>query len=548
MNFCRDFALVSLCALASSLLAQTPRTKLVPLAIAPPEDVVRSKPIGELSLAGPLHLSISLPYADVDAVERFVDAVSDPASPLYRQFITPAEVGRRFGITNTQVQSVASYLASKGMQVTLVGQNRLTILADATVAQAEAAFHTTITEFQPSAAHPGAANRLYSFTTAPTVPVKISDAILSVNGMESFTRPKPLNTYVTPTQLRTLYNLAPMYDSGLHGEGRTIGISNWDGYRLSGLPFEYNEFFLPKPAKGVGSNVKIEKVSGGAGSGDQQGEGDLDIQSILGVAPLCNLVIYDGGNSDLIGVLTKEANDDSVDIITESYGWTLDPPTSLAAHNLHLSMSAQGITYMAATGDSGTTINQYPYPDLDPEVLMVGGTTAIVDNKGNRISEKGWQYGGGGWNVMTYPFNKLPSYQKGTGVPKNIPFRLLPDLALNADPNTGYVVYIDGQFYVIGGTSGASPTFAGSFGVSEQQLIAYGSLKVDKKGKYRYGRIQTMIYGFNGDPTVFLDVKSGANGVLPNGTQSRAGTGWDTVTGWGVMNFEGFVKKQSHRK
>ncbi len=517
------------------------------LAIQPPAGVVHAKMVGRMPGTTPLHLSVSLPYGDSKGIQEFVDSVSNPASPDYGHFLSPTEIGNRYGVSAVQVQKVVSYLTSTGIKIQLVAANRLSILADATVKQVESAFHTTILEYVVSGSEAPANRRLYSFSKSLSVPADIAPSILSIGGMESFTRPKPLNTYVTPTQIRTLYNLAPLYAGGSHGEGRTIAVSNWDGFRLAGLVHEYAEFFLPKPTGGVGSNVTIEKVSGGSGSGQPQGEGDLDIQAILAVAPLCHLVVYDGGNDDLIGVLTLEANDNKADIITESYGWILDPSTTRAAHNLHLAMSAEGITYMAASGDFGTTINAYPYPVLDPEVLVVGGTTANINAQGHRKSETGWSDGGGGWNVITYPFNTLPAYQKGTGVPKNIPFRLVPDLALNADPNTGYVVCVSGSFYIIGGTSGASPTFAGALGVSEQQLITNGVLAADAKGHRRLGRIQDLIYGFNGDPTVFYDVKSGSNGTLPNGTKSKAGTGWDFVTGWGVMDFNGFVTKLSHK-
>src|SRR5205085_2708568 len=137
-------------------------------------------------------------------------------------------------------------------------------------------------------------------------------------------------------------------------------------------------------------------ISGGAGGGTPQAEGDLDIQMVLGMAPLCDFYIYDGGASDLIGTLTREVNDNIADVISESYGWNLPASTATSAHNLHLSMSGQGITYMAASGDSGTTLEPYSYPDYDPEVLMVGGTIATVDANGNRSSEVGWSGSGGG--------------------------------------------------------------------------------------------------------------------------------------------------------
>src|SRR5262249_40686373 len=156
---------------------------------------------------------------------------------------------------------------------------------------------------------------------------------------------------------------AAMYGGGSQGQGKNIAISNWDGYRLSNVPLYYSQYGLPTPPGGVGSNIHVVTISGGAGGGPPGAEGDHAIQMVLGMAPLCNFYIYDGGNSDLIGVLTREVNDNLADVISESYGWSLDSGTASSAHNLHLSMSAQGQTYMAASGDSGTSIEPYSYPD-----------------------------------------------------------------------------------------------------------------------------------------------------------------------------------------
>src|SRR6185436_14540125 len=112
-----------------------------------------------------------------------------------------------------------------------------------------------------------------------------------------------------------------IYGAGYQGQGRTVAISNWDGYRLSNVPLYYSQYALPTPPGGVNSNVHVVTISGGAGSGTPGAEGDLDIQMVLGMAPLCEFYIYDGGASDLIGTLTREVNDNIADVVSESYGW-----------------------------------------------------------------------------------------------------------------------------------------------------------------------------------------------------------------------------------
>lgn len=509
-----------------------------------PEAVFRSAHLGRVDSSQSLHVTVSLPFRDQGAIEAYANSVSDPRSSNYHHFLTPDEVGSRFGLSQTQVNQVADYLKGQGFNVTLVAKNHLSIAADCTAGQAESAFHTQLHKFQTLSSNEPGRNNFFSFTSALQVPKSISAYVQNVSGLENFTLPKA-RTALTPPLTRTFYNLAPIYNAGQTGQGRTIGISNFDGFRLTNVPLYYSAYGLPAPAGGVGSNITTTVVGTAAGPGTPQGEGDLDIQMVLGMAPLCNFRIYDS-TSDLVGVLTAEANDNLCDVISESYGWNLSAATATSAHNVHLSMTAQGITYMAASGDSGTTLEPYSYPDYDPEVLMVGGTVNTFSGSGARLTETAWSGSGGGWSTNTATFNTLPSWQHGTGVPTGNNHRLVPDVALEAGNSPGaYAFYLNGSLstaYV--GTSFASPTFAGSLGVAEQNIISQGGLPANGSGKQRFGRIQDLFYSQNGRSDVWYDVTSGSNGTLPSGGTSSAGVGWDTVTGWGAINFAAFVSTQ----
>ena len=509
----------------------------------------------QLGRADPLQLmsvTVSMPYADSAAMEQFAESVSDPKSPNYRQFITPEQVGERFGISQERVQAISDYLKSQGLNVTMVAKNRLTVSCEGTVAQIETAFGTTIDQYVADpillkGGDVGGNEEFIAPSTELKVPAHIAGDIIGVSGIETYTKPMH-RAILTPTQTRGLYNTAPLYAAGVQGQGRTIGISNWDGYRLTNVPLYYTKYALPTPAGGVGSNVHEVKISGGAGTGTAGGEGDLDIQMVLGMAPLCEFYIYDGGASDLIGVLTREVNDNLCDVISESYGWNLTSSTWIPAHNLHLSMTTQGITYMDASGDSGTTLGAYDYPNYDPEVLMVGGTTATVNTTtGVRISETGWSGSGGGWSTKAATFNTRPSWQVGTGVSTTINYRMLPDLSFQASSTTGaYYFYYNGALSSGSiGTSFSSPVFAGMLGVAEQKLIALGGLPANSAGKQRFGRLQNLIYSQNGRTDVWFDVISGNNGNLPSGVASNCTAKWDYVTGWGCMDMNAFVTSQN---
>ena len=513
-----------------------------PLQMTVPSVVQRSLPMGPTDPKQLIHITVNLFPANPAGLKTYADSVSDPQNPNYHNFITPDQVGKMFGQSTANVDKVVSYLKSQGFTIKLVADSHFAILADGTVAQAQAAFNTHINNYHAlSASEPGRRD-FYSVAEQPQLPASIASSVLYVEGLSNFTKPKPMANALTPTQTRTLYNSAPIYDSGLQGQGRHVAISNWDGFRLSNVPLYYKQFNLPTPSGGVGSNITVVTVNGGAGSGTPEGEGDLDIQMVLGMAPLASFLIYDGAPGALTAVLTKEQNDNIADIISESWGWNLDTSAALAVHNIHLAMTAQGITYMAASGDSGTSLEPFSYPNYDGEVLMVGGTVATVDSKGNRVNEPSWDGGGGGWSTNSSTFNVLPSWQKGKGVPTTINYRLSPDISFNASGNnTGaYQFFYNGVISNdYSGTSFSCPVFAGLLTVAEQKIIAQGGLS---KAPHRFGRIQDVIYKQNGSSSVFYDVTQGVNGTLPNGQLSSAGIGWDFCSGWGAMIMDGFVK------
>ena len=495
-----------------------------------------------------IEVAISLKPQDPLGLQAFADAVSDPSSAMYGKYISPEEVGNRFGASVKDVAAAKDFLTKGGLTIIHVGKNNLTISATGTKAQVEALFGTTIANFQIT---DETGNVTYRANTTPLkVPATLVNKIQSINGIESYTRPKPRTTAMTPPLARTLYGLQPLFTAGFKGQGRKVAVSNWDGFDLNNGNLYINQYGLPVPAGGAMSNVSVVPVGTGSQNNGASGEGDLDFQMELGASPLATIIIYDGTGNNLTTVLSTEASENRADVISESYGWNIDAATAGACHNTHLAMTTQGITYCAASGDSGTDLEPFDYPDYDPEVLMVGGTDATTDGAGNRISEPNWGPGGnqggggGGWCAGTpgsdgSPFNARPTWQVGNGVPSAsiVNKRLVPDVSEHA---TDWDIFVGGTLGGIGGTSAASPAFAGGLTVVEQKLFAVTN-------KARLGRVANKIYAQNGKNTVWFDVTTGQGiGPLPstgggslNGTPANPTVGWDFATGWGAANFNG---------
>jgi subtilase family serine protease len=551
----------SLCALAPVAApsagvpaAGVPSTaiQLVATQVAPLPVLSRAIDVGPASAERALTVAISMPFARPQEMEAFVDDVSNPRSPRWRQFIAPDEVGARFGIPQGQVDLIADYLRQNGFEVTLVSPSRLSVIANGTVARAEQAFHTTIREYTITPQDDVEPSRFVAPSTTLRLPADLAPSVIDVSGLDTYTRPRRMTT-LTPPLARGLYNTVAMYNAGNTGAGRTVCVSNFDGFRASNWPLYINYFGLPVPAGGATSNIRVVPCSGGgAGAGFPGEEGDVDVQQELGMAPLAEILIYDsppsGTAGDLVAVLSQEASDDQCDQISESYGWHLPASTADAAHNLHLSMSAEGITYVASSGDVGTSIDPFAYPDMDPEVLAVGGTIATVNNPtGARISEVGWPGSGGGWSTNSASFNVRPAWQVGNGVPAvnaSNNHRLVPDVAFHSWDFGGAYLFFYNNALTGGadGTSFAAPLFAGCLCVIEQNVISQGGLPADANGHRRFGRIQDYLYSQNGNPAIWFDITSGSNGTLPSGQgTSSAHAGWDTVAGWGPMDCGAFA-------
>jgi subtilase family serine protease len=511
-------------------LRQVPGSKLAA--------VEQATAVGKPAATQVMHLSIAMKPRFANELASLADAVSDPASPLYRRFLTPKEIGERFGASQAEVNRVVAYLKGNGIRIERIPTNRMAILAEASVAQAERAFSTeikTLDGFSPE----GKALTFRANTRPVALPANIAGSVLCVAGLDNYARPTKMTT-LNPGLARALYGTAPYFANGIGGQGCSIAISNWDGYDLYNAALFVDAAGLPVPPGGSLSNVHTVAVGSNNSGYYGQGEADLDIQMELSTAPLAEIYIYDGDpfSPDYLGLLTAEASDNVADIISESYGWSgITGAYATACHYQHLVMSSQGQTYICASGDTGTaSLSQHGYPDCDPEVLTVGGTKASVNTStGARISEVGWSGSGGGWvntDVGLDNFNYLPSWQHGNGVPTNINRRLVPDVALQAYDPAGafYIVYAAG-LVEMNGTSCASPWFAAGLAVLEQRLDASGL-------GHRLGRVNDLIYSENGRTGVWYDITSGSNGTLPSGTSGSAHSGWDFVTGWGAPNFD----------
>ena len=324
----------------------------------------------------------------------------------------------------------------------------------------------------------------------------------------------------SPVQVGQLYQ----FSKGMTASGQTIGIIELGGgFRQEDLDAYFKSLGQKTP------KVIAVSVSGGKNSPDgpngADGEVMLDIEVAGAVAPGARIVVYFAPNTDqgFIDAIAQAVHDTKYkpSVISISWGsaeinWTAQAMTALDA--ACQSAAALGVTITAAAGDNGSSDgvsdgkDHVDFPASSPHVLACGGTR-LVGNGSSISKETVWNdQGGGATGGGVSTMFPLPNWQANANVPSS--GRGVPDVAGDADPQTGYIIRVDGQTMTIGGTSAVAPLWAGLIAVANQQ-----------NGKPA-GFIQPAIYAAK-SKSAFRDTIEGNNGSF------SAGPGWDACTGLG---------------
>ena len=374
-------------------------------------------------------------------------------------------------------------------------------------------------QVQPRLRRPAAASAAPATPAAPAEP-------------DAAAAPPPVS--YTPPQVAAAYQ----FPAGTDGTGQHVAILEFGGgYAEADLDAYFSSLGIAPPAITAVSVGGAQNVAGQDPSG-ADGEVLLDIEVVGSVAPGAAMSVYFAANSDQGFVAAVTAATDAIPApaaISISWGesedaWTPQARTSL--DDAIADAAAIGITVTVASGDSGSSDGvqgsapHCDFPASSPHALGCGGTSLRYDPATGAIaSERVWNDGAGqgaaGGGVSdVYP---LPSWQAGVGVPAIVHTgqhgRGVPDVAGNADPDTGYLVRIDGQAEVIGGTSAVAPLWAA--------LIC----RLAQASGHSFGLMQEILYAGvrPAQPAPGLrDITTGNNGAY------KAKHGWDPCTGLGV--------------
>ncbi len=207
-------------------------------------------------------------------------------------------------------------------------------------------------------------------------------------------------------------------------------------------------------------------------------------------------------------------------------------------------MAAQGISIFAASGDTGTNDCQNGTISVDdpasqPYVTGVGGTHLAVTSgtnayAGETVWNNGGFYSGAGGGGLSNAWSQ-PAWQSGPGVANRYSngMRQVPDVAANADPYSGFMIYTRGIWAVYGGTSASAPLWAAGTALVNQKLAA--------NGKARIGFGNPVWYQLLGQtPAPYHDITTGNNCIAASPCAPDtypAAAGYDLATGVGTPDF-----------
>jgi kumamolisin len=448
--------------------------------------------------------------------------------------VSPAGYAAEFGPDPVLAQRATAALVARGFRATWRPGSSV-IAADGPASAAALLLGIDIESYRLANG-----TTFYASVDQPQIPAPLAAVVSSVAGLDNYTQAR---TYavrpggLTPTDVLAFYNLQSLRDRGLDGSGQTILLPEIDDLpNLKDLNLFASKYGLPP----FDPLLTIKRNASWGIPEKPQGETVLDLEVIHEVAPNAKMVVYlsapDFSHGDR--AFDQMVTDHLGSIISESLGaCEVEVPSS--ARDLYAGIEdravAQGMTHFVATGDSGaftcgeSTSAADSFPSTLPTVTAVGGTSVFESTQGAYFKEAAWgapidQSGTGGGPSAFYP---LPGYQSNVAQADGHGRRQVPDVAADADPNTGFHIVFEGVAGQAGGTSAATPLWAATVALINQDL--------KKKGLRAAGFANPALYWMGQNSSKlpappFHDVTTG------NNLAYDAGPGWDFATGWGSMD------------
>lgn len=506
------------------------------------------------------------------AYRKLLADQQDPASPEYHQWLTPEEVGERFGLSDGELAEVTGWMQSQGLEVDWISPARNFIRVSGAAADVGNAFQTKLNYY--SVNH----TRRKSIASAPKLPAEVAGRVKGIRGLyEIEDRPMShaskaiLNStettgtnqqgqtvyFVAPADFATIYNLPP----GLNGEGISVGIvgrsrvdtNDLEHFReITGTTFADPVEKVPSGCADPGPAA----TSGGA-SGDQL-EATLDVLRVGSIAQKAQVELVvstseQQGGCDIGGAAHYLVNTEPlVKAINISFGLCESEAGQGNVNvwdGLFSQAAIEGISVFVSSGDSGAAGCDASFnpPPANPAAISpnyicsssyatcMGGTEFAEGSDPARywsssnnqttlqsvlsyIPEGAWnepgsagatQVASSGGGVSKYI--ATPSWQTGTGVPAARTGRYTPDLAFSAAEHDGYLGCLEADGSEC--TNGSVEIFSGTSAAAPDMAGITALLDQHLGGKGQ-GNLNLRLYAMaKSAPSAFHDVTVASSGV-----------------------------------
>jgi subtilase family serine protease len=316
---------------------------------------------------------------------------------------------------------------------------------------------------------------------------------------------------LTPEKMKSVYHLK---DGGTGGVIAIIGAYD-DASIEKDLATFSETFSLPLCTTKNGCFEKHTMAKKMTRNSNWELETTLDVEWAHAIAPRAKILLVEAtspSGKNLLDAIDYATGRNEVSVVSMSWGGSeFAEEVALDAHF----KDKHGITFLASSGDNGYGVS---WPAVSPYVIAVGGTSLSFDSQGSLAKETAWKGSGGGISA----FEKAPQYQIEYAVTKAHGMRAVPDVAYNADPQSGFSIVRNGAWRIVGGTSAGAPQWAAIALLSGG--ITHDTLYKDKNSENNADYFRDIVSGNNGDCAYYCIARKR----------------YDYVTGLGVPNTSAF--------
>jgi len=392
-------------------------------------------PLTVVAGSTPLSVTITLALPHLAEAEDLARAMYTTGDPNYRQFLSAQQFAARFAPSEADFARAVVGLAKYNL--TAQKTSATTLHVTGMPADMEKAFSVSLHQFELPALGSRAAHTFHAPINPPVIPAEVGVPVAGIAGLDNFPaahphikRPAPAVRavpasrasdlsaefgYLTVKDFAQYYDVEPLYEQGVTGAGRTIGILTLAAF----TPSDAFAYWSALKLKVAADRIKIVNIDGGPGApSDESGsdETTLDVEQSGGIAPGARIIVYQAPNTNqgFLDMFAAAIDANAAESLSTSWGdweWlydfenapVTDPITgqivssTRAIHELLLRAAIQGQSTFAAAGDGGaygandsygcfppysatnanscTVALSVEYPASDSFITASGGTT-----------------------------------------------------------------------------------------------------------------------------------------------------------------------------